>query len=145
MLSKDWQRWGLNILCLEDFLDSEMICRKLLFFLTVKFLIQRIWILKEQSIKWVPGVSRNIQSLELCVPLNLEVLTGTLRRVFGFHIIKSGYCKILRGKHRQNIIWHKSQQHLFQSIYYSNGSKSKNKQIRPNLTQNFLHSKGNHK
>ena len=145
MLSKDWQRWGLNILCLEDFLDSEMICRKLLFFLTVKFLIQRIWILKEQSIKWVPGVSRNIQSLELCVPLNLEVLTGTLRWVFGFHIIKSWYYKILRWKHSQNIIWHKSQQHLFQSIYYSNGSKSKNKQIRPNLTQNFLHSKGNHK
>ena len=145
MLSKDWQRWGLNILCLEDFLESENDLWKTFIFLTVNFLIQRIWILKEQSIKWVPGVSRNIQSLELCVPLNLEVLTGTLRRVFGFHIIKSEYYKILRGKHRQNMIWHKSQQHLFQSIYYSNGSKSKNKQIRPNLAQKFLHSKGNHK
>ena len=44
------------------------------------------------------------QSLELHVPLNLEVLKSTLRRVFGFHIIKSEYYKTPREKHRQNTI-----------------------------------------
>ena len=44
------------------------------------------------------------QSLELHVPLNLEVLKSTLRRVFGFHIIKSEYYNLLSEKHRQNTI-----------------------------------------
>ena len=35
--------------------------------------------------------------------------------------------KILRGKHRQNTLWHKLQQYLFLSISQSDGNKNKNK------------------
>ena len=42
-------------------------------------------------------------------------------------------------------LWHKSQQDLFWSIFYSNGNKNKNKQMGPNETSKLLHSKGNHK
>ena len=45
---------------------------------------------------------------------------------------KTGYYKILRGKHRQNTLRHKSQQYLFQAVSQSNGNKNKNKQMEPN-------------
>ena len=41
----------------------------------------------------------------------------------------------LRRKHRQNTLWHKSQQHLFGSVSQSNGNKNKNKQMGQNLIQ----------
>ena len=53
--------------------------------------------------------------------------------------------KLLRGKHRKNTLWHKSQEDLFWSTSYSNGNKNKNKQMGPNETSELLHSKGNHK
>ena len=40
--------------------------------------------------------------------------------------------KTLRGKHRQNTLWHKLQRYLFWSVSQSNGNKNKNKQMRPN-------------
>ena len=35
-------------------------------------------------------------------------------------------------ENRQNILWHKSEQYLFRSVFYSNGNKNKNKQMGPN-------------
>ena len=40
--------------------------------------------------------------------------------------------KLLRGKHRQNTLWHKSQQNPLGSTSQSNGNKNKNKQMGPN-------------
>ena len=40
--------------------------------------------------------------------------------------------KIPRGKHRQNTLWHKSQQDPLWPTSQSNGNKSKNKQMGPN-------------
>ena len=37
-----------------------------------------------------------------------------------------------RGKHRQNTIWHKMQQHLFGPISQSSGNKNKTKQMGTN-------------
>ena len=34
-------------------------------------------------------------------------------------------------KYKQNTLWHKSQQYLFQLISQNNGNKSKNKQMGP--------------
>ena len=42
---------------------------------------------------------------------------------------KTEYYKTPRGKHRQNTLWHKCQQHLLGSIFKNNGNKSKNKQM----------------
>ena len=47
---------------------------------------------------------------------------------------KTRHSKTLRGKHRKNILWHKSQQDLFWSTSYSNGNKKQNKQMGPNET-----------
>ena len=40
--------------------------------------------------------------------------------------------KTPRGKHRQNTLWHKSQQDPLWPTFQSNGNKSKNKQTEPN-------------
>ena len=48
--------------------------------------------------------------------------------------------KLLRGKHRQNTLWHKLKQYLFGSTSYNNENKNKNKW---DLIK--LKSKGNHK
>ena len=53
--------------------------------------------------------------------------------------------KLLRGKHRQNILWHKFQQNLFESTSYSNENKKKNKQVGPQLTYKPLTIKEKHK
>ena len=41
---------------------------------------------------------------------------------------KIAYYKTSRGKHRQNTLWHKSQQNFFQSVSQNIGNKNKNKQ-----------------
>ena len=46
---------------------------------------------------------------------------------------ETGHCKTPRGKHRQNILWHKSQQYLFWLLSQKNGNKSKNKWDLPKL------------
>ena len=48
--------------------------------------------------------------------------------------------KLLEEKHRQNTLWHKSQQYPLWPTSLSNWNKSKNKQMRPNL-----HNKENYK
>ena len=54
-----------------------------------------------------------------------------------FKMDKSPKCKtrnykILRGKYKQNIQWHKSKQDFLWPTFYSNGNKNKNKQVGPN-------------
>ena len=39
-----------------------------------------------------------------------------------------GYSKIPRGNHKQNSVWHKSQQFFFRSVSENNGNKTKNSQ-----------------
>ena len=53
--------------------------------------------------------------------------------------------KTLRGKHRQNTLWHKSQQDPLWPTSQSNGNKNTNKQKGPNLTSMLLHNEGNYK
>ena len=53
--------------------------------------------------------------------------------------------KLLRGNHRQNTLWHKSQQDPLWPTSQSNGNKNTNKQKGPNLTSMLLHNEGNYK
>ena len=46
---------------------------------------------------------------------------------------ETGHYKTPREKHRQNILWHKSQQYLFWLLSQNNGNKSKNKWDPPKL------------
>ena len=53
--------------------------------------------------------------------------------------------KPLRGNHRQNTLWHKSQQDPLWPTSQSNVNKNTNKQKGPNLTSMLLHNEGNYK
>ena len=50
---------------------------------------------------------------------------GTFAKVLIKEASLTGYYKTLKGKHRQNTLWHKSQQYLFRSASQSNGNKNK--------------------
>ena len=47
---------------------------------------------------------------------------------------KSRHHQTLRGKHKQNTLWHRSQQDPFGYTSLRNGNKNKNKQMGPNKT-----------
>ena len=53
--------------------------------------------------------------------------------------------KLLRGNHRQNTLWHKSQQDPLWLTSQSNGNTNTNKQKGPNFTSMLLHNEGNYK
>ena len=44
-------------------------------------------------------------------------------------ICNAGYYKTVRGRHRQNTLWHRLHQYLFWSVSKSNGNKNKYKQM----------------
>ena len=56
---------------------------------------------------------------------------------------KTWHHKTPRREHRQNILWHKSEQCFLRSVSQGNSNKRENKQMGPNQTYKFLHNKGN--
>jgi len=58
---------------------------------------------------------------------------------------KTEHHKTPRREHRQNILWHKSEQCSLRLVSQGKRNRSRNKQIGPKQTYKLLHSKGNHK
>ena len=88
---------------------------------------------------------------ELSLFHSLQVLKCYFLRVKNIKTIERDYkikarnYKTPRGKHRQNTLWHKSQQDPLWPTSQNIGNKSKNKQMGPNETYKLLHNKGNYK
>ena len=79
--------------------------------------------------KTVSSISDAEKTTATCKRMKLEDFLTLYTKIKWINDLSVGLdiIKLLRGKHRQNTLWHKLKQYLFGSTSYNNENKNKNK------------------